>query len=384
MAIRGVYTEEEKKLLEDFEKSAGMLSGWDKNLSRAVGGGGASEESIKNMAIAVDWSNPLYNDEKYAAYTRWGSIIAPPMYPDCFKPATVSMLVVPPTIGHLTYWYLGEAWEFFKPIRANDSIKVWRRRPKLEDITDLDGKGPRKFSLLDIDFDLINQRDELVNTIKLYAEITILSEPQNSANPSPEYTYTEEELQFIDRIANEEEVRGADIRYWEDVRDGEDTKPVCFGPSTVWDMVVFQSGRFGPGRTMDELRKTGPKALLVADPTGVVHSSVEWHLSDSQAQMRGEPRAFQYAALSRNLMAHLLTNWMGDDGFIKKFNWRHLSRTALGDTLIGRGKVTNKRVENGEHLVDLAVWAESTRGNITEAAVATVSLCSREAPYKWK
>lgn len=384
MAVRGVYTEEEKKLLEDFEKSADTLAGWDKKLSRVVGGGFASEESIKNMAIAVDWVNPLYSDEKYAAYTKWGGIIAPPMYTDCFKPATVAMLVVPPTIGHLTYWYLGEDWELFRPVHVNDSLKVWRRRPKLEDITDLDGKGPRKFSLLDIDFDLINQRDELVKTFKLYAEITILSEPTNSANPKPEYTYTKEELQFIDRIANEEEIRGADIRYWEDVSVGEDTKPVCFGPSTVWDMVVFQTSRFGPGRTMDELRKTGPKALLVADPTGVVHSSVEWHLSDSQAQMRGEPRAFQHAALSRNLMAHLLTNWMGDDGFIKKFNWRHLSRTTLGDTIIGRGKVTNKRVENGEHLVDLAVWLESIRGNITEAAVATVSLCSREAPYKWK
>jgi hypothetical protein len=46
--------------------------------------------------------------------------------------------------------------------------------------------------------------------------------------------------------------------------------------------------------------------------------------------------------------------------------------------------VTNKRVENGEHLVDLEVWLENMRGNITEAAAATVSLCPKEAPYKWK
>ena len=56
----------------------------------------------------------------------------------------------------------------------------------------------------------------------------------------------------------------------------------------------------------------------------------------------------------------------------------------LGDAIIGRGKVTNKRVENGEHLVDLDVWLRNMRGNTTEAASATVSLFSKKVPYKWK
>ena len=83
-------------------------------------------------------------------------------------------------------------------------------------------------------------------------------------------------------------------------------------------------------------------------------------------------------------MGRLVTNWMGDDGFLRKFDWRHMTQSAVGDTLIGRGKVTNKRVEDSEHLVDLRVWLEDIRGYVTEASIVTVSLCSKEAPYQWK
>lgn len=44
MAIRGVYSDDEKKMLAEFEKIADDLSGWDKSLRRRV----ATEESIRN------------------------------------------------------------------------------------------------------------------------------------------------------------------------------------------------------------------------------------------------------------------------------------------------------------------------------------------------
>jgi len=382
MAVRGVYTKEEKKMVADFEKHADMLFGWAKSLPRWV----ATEESIKNMALAVDYWNPLWRDDNYAAGTRWGGIIAPPMYQDCAKPA-VAMPEVPPSVGYLTHWYLGEDWELFKPVRVNDLFKVWRRHPALVDITSLDGNGPRKFKLVDYDFDVINQRDELVNTFKLYIEITIIPEPPTleMLDTKPDYIYTKEELEFINRIADEEEIRGADIRYWEDVSIGEELRPVVLGPTTIWDQLVFFAGRQElPLLPMRELHKSRPEMLQLDPVTGVTHSDIEWHFSDRQAQIRGEPRAFHFGALARQLMARLVTNWMGDDGFLRKFNWRHLARTAVGDTIVARGKVTDKRVGDDEHLVDLKVWVENMRGNITEVAIATVSLCSKEAPHKCK
>ena len=61
-----------------------------------------------------------------------------------------------------------------------------------------------------------------------------------------------------------------------------------------------------------------------------------------------------------------------------------MTRTRVGDASIGYGKVVSKGVENGKYKVDLIVWLENLRGNISEIAAVTVDLLSREVPYQWK
>ena len=78
MAVRGVYSEDEKKFLEKFEGTADKMSGWRRPLRIQV----ATKESITAFAMAVDYWNPLWRDEDYAKHTRWGGITAPPMYLD--------------------------------------------------------------------------------------------------------------------------------------------------------------------------------------------------------------------------------------------------------------------------------------------------------------
>jgi hypothetical protein len=61
---------------------------------------------------------------------------------------------------------------------------------------------------------------------------------------------------------------------------------------------------------------------------------------------------------------------MGDDGFIREFRWRNMAQNPVGDARIAWGRVTNKRVVNGEYLVDLEVgrtvffMAEKSGGDI--------------------
>jgi acyl dehydratase len=379
MAIRGVYTEAEQEMIAAFNKDADMLVGWAKPLSKQV----ASEDSIKNMAVSVDCWNPLWTNENYAMNTRWGGIIAPPMYQERFGFLHLHLQATT-ACGFPDYMYIGEDWDFFKPVRINDSFKLWRRRPQLEDVTSLDGKGPRKFKLLAYDVDHINQRDELVSTLKIYAQAIFLPGPPETPISVPEYVYTSEELEAIDRVAGEEEIRGANIRWWEDVNIDDKIRMVVLGPTTIADMANFSAGMMGIFPSLRGAHKKAAQGLILDPVTGVYHSGLEVHMSERIAQLTGQPRAFHLGSVARQLIARLVTNWMGDDGFIRKCNWRHMSRTFVGDTVIGRGKITNKHVENGEHLVDLAVWLENMRGNVTEAAVATVSLCSKKASYKWK
>ena len=125
---------------------------------------------------------------------------------------------------------------------------------------------------------------------------------------------------------------------------------------------------------------------FIYDPDLNMHyGSMEVHMNDRAAFLKsGIPRALHFGGAARNLMARLVTNWTGDDGFMRKFNWRHVTQSAVGDTLIGRGKVIDKRIEKDEYLVDLKVWLEDIRGYVTEVASATVSLISKDKLFTWK
>ena len=78
-------------------------------------------------------------------------------------------------------------------------------------------------------------------------------------------------------------------------------------------------------------------------------------------------------------LVHLCTDWMGDDAWLwrldcefRKFNW-------VGDTHWMRGRVTRKYLaDGGRAAVDLDVWGENQRGEITTPGHATVLLPSRE------
>jgi acyl dehydratase len=379
MAVRGVYTKAEQKMLDELNSSIFMKPGWFKPKAKMV----ATAESIKNFAVSVDFWNPLWRDESYAVGTRWGGIIAPPMYQERFGYSGSFGLMATPEVGYQSGVYIGQDYEFFKPVRPGDSFTVWRNPPKLEDITTLDGKGLRRFTWMPHDLYLYNQNGELVDTLKTYLESTFYPEPHESINmPKPAHKYTKEELEYINRMIDAEEIRGANIRYWEDVNVGDETAPVAMGPTTTWDMIAYSKGvmaeDFPPLRDM---RKAGGGMLLLDPETGVTHMGVEYHFTDQGGKLAGLPHGFHFGNFAGQLMARLVTNWMGDDGFLRKYSWRHLTQTPIGDTVIGHGRVVNKRAENGEHLVDLDVYLENIRGNITEAAAATVRLISKEAHY---
>ena len=49
----------------------------------------------------------------------------------------------------------------------------------------------------------------------------------------------------------------------------------------------------------------------------------------------------------------------------------------LGDLMTVKGKVTDKRVEDGDHLVEADVWCETDRQGVTTPCKATVILPSK-------
>jgi hypothetical protein len=218
------------------------------------------------------------------------------------------------------------------------------------------------------------------------------------------YGFTKEEILHLDRLARQEEVRGANVRYWEDVNVGDMTKPVVIGPTNIADIFQQSGGGgmpsgAGPGElaaaaamgqrgAVQErkplnslLKQEGKMESEYLEYEGNYFKSGGRHEDDLAAWAEGEPGAFLWGRMSVHSMLCCLTNWIGDDAFVRKFSWRHVYRTVIGDSSFALGKVTKKYQQNGEYLVDLALWQQDIRGFIVDASVATVALVSKTEIY---
>jgi acyl dehydratase len=79
------------------------------------------------------------------------------------------------------------------------------------------------------------------------------------------------------------------------------------------------------------------------------------------------------------MCATCVTNWMGDDGFMREHSIRVKQPVIFGDTTITTGRVTGKREENGRALVDCEVWAKNQFGQVTASGKSVVELPCRGA-----
>ena len=78
-------------------------------------------------------------------------------------------------------------------------------------------------------------------------------------------------------------------------------------------------------------------------------------------------------------LAQLVTDWMGDEGTIKK-GWSQMRVPYMqGDINVCKGKVTKKYIEAGEHLLDCDIWVENQQdGMVNTPGRATVALPSKK------
>lgn len=125
-----------------------------------------STSSIRRFAMAVGDANPLYVDEEYAKKSKYGGIIAPPVYltavnHDAFAEIgddgrLKSRIKLPPPLNRLARG--GNEFEFFQPARPGDALTIKR---KITDIFQKEGKsGGLVFVIYETSY--TNQKDELL------------------------------------------------------------------------------------------------------------------------------------------------------------------------------------------------------------------------------
>ena len=145
--------------------------------------------------------------------------------------------------------------------------------------------------------------------------------------------------------------------YWEDIEVGAEITPLAKIATT--QMLVRWAGASGDFNPL--------------------------HYDSAYVASAGLGQVIVHGALKRQWLIQLMTDWMGDQGFLKKFSCQYgamdyprhmqsISEPQDGETWHCRGKVTRKYIDGEIHLVDCKISLENGKGEITTSGKATVIL----------
>ena len=191
--------------------------------------------------------------------------------------------------------------------------------------------------------------------------------------------FSKEELDAIHRHYDDELAgknrRGKEVRYWENVVEGEELPPVVKGPLDITDTCAGMLVEYNYAFAIKwAVMRQAIESYPIDPQTGEYRYRRDWHLDDALAQAAGVPYAFQIGKYSEMLLGHVVSNWMGDDGFVKVMDFQLRRINIIGDMNWLKGRVTKKYVKDGEHLVDLDIWSENQDGIVITKGTATVRL----------
>ena len=81
-----------------------------------------------------------------------------------------------------------------------------------------------------------------------------------------------------------------------------------------------------------------------------------------------------HGALKSAWLGQLLTDWVGEGGFIRSYGCSYRGMDVPEDALTCKGTVTKKYLEGDEHLVACDIWLENSKGEKTTPGNAVVVL----------
>jgi acyl dehydratase len=351
-----------------------------------------NEDAFRHIAEAYGDDNPLWFDRDYAAATRWGGVIAPPPAVGgdtligedevtAVAAEHAALMKGDPLRGVHAY-YSASAREWWAPLRPDR--RVFRRNALvgvLDKPSDFAGRAIHEWTAQVF-------RDEEGTLLAAQYRLMIRTE-REKARERKKYDdvviapYTDEDLAGIDHQYGRERPRGSETRWWDDVEEGDEVGPLVKGPLTVTDMICWHVGMgmglYGvkPLRLGWRNRRRVPR-FFQKDELGVPDVLQRVHWDPAYARRAGNPTTFDYCRMRETWLIHLCTDWMGDDAWLWKLDCEFRLFNYVGDTHWMRGRVTRRYLLDGVGpAVDLEVWGENQRGEVTCPGHASVLLPSR-------
>jgi len=101
------------------------------------------------------------------------------------------------------------------------------------------------------------------------------------------------------------------------------------------------------------------------------------HYDKDFARSRGLPGVIVQGQLVFSFLGQLMTDWIGEQGSLKKMNCTYRGINFPGEPITIKGKVTKKYTDAEEHCVECQVWAENPKGEKTVTGTTMVVVPSK-------
>jgi acyl dehydratase len=342
----------------------------------------ASVDSITIFSNGIGDLNPLFRDQEYARWTRFGGVIAHP----CF-----------PWVHHWpgrSYWGLPGVHgfgvvidcEFFRHVRPGDRMNIWNR---VLDVQEKPSRFSGRMAMQYVESTYTNQRDEMIcRALGLTARHErSAAREKGKYNEIKTHVYTDAERALIDeKVLSEcERIRGPHTRHWEEVRVGDSIDEIVRGPLSLSDTMAFviASGRGAAHGVLLRQAAKHPKHFIRNKEAGggIEYTGIGHH-RESFAKQVGVPGMYDYLPQRTSWFATAITNWMGDDAELKRLRMEARMFNLQGDTTFITGTIAKKYLKDRCALVDIEMRGTNQRGELTSPGFATVMLPSRDIDTK--
>lgn len=372
----------EAELDEAMIESMRAKVGVDLRIEHSTNNREVTRMAVLKFAAGIGDTNPLWTDEGHASASGYAAPVAPPSWMICcFSGLQFGW----PGLGA---FHSSSDVRMHRPILVGD---VLTPRCRYEGF---DGPRPSKFAETTVvdhfHNTYTNQRDELVAEIRWdvinFQRQSARSNAAKGAKPQPEvpHRWTPDELRAIEDEVMAEAPRGAEPRWWDEVEIGQPLDPLVKGPIGMTDEVAFVSAggapipRLAAHRASLQQYRQHP-AWAFRDPTtSALEPIYAVHYNAHAAHAMGVAMQYDVGFQRQCWHIHLLTDWMGDDGWVKEASAQYRSFVYLSDVVRLGGEVTDRYVDDdGEAVVAISTSARNQRGQDVMPGTAVVALPRR-------
>ncbi|TMB16877.1 MAG: hypothetical protein E6J71_15505 [Deltaproteobacteria bacterium] len=340
-----------------------------------------TRDAVWHLAHAIGDLSPLYTDEEYVKKTRWGTLLCPGVMLNAMDvlraPGSAGL---PEGLPGVHAIWSGSHYEWERPLMLGDRVTsecylkdVVEKESRMSDGRTIYQTYEAKYR--DQEGTYLGKRSDTymrVDRVKA-KEKSVYQEAGRLARWTPT---------DIERFqeAYRAETRTVE-RWWEDARVGDDLGRIIKGPLTPTAEIAFESffGVYLVGNLVASRLLDKHPMLMVPNEQGVPEppQRVHWDNKFTQDTL-GLPGAYDLGLERCAWMCHLVTNWVGDDGWLVSIHARYRRFNYLGDVTWCRGRVIEKFTdERGRPLVRCAIEAVNHLDEVTATADAVACLPNR-------